>query len=808
MSETLVPVGPELLGLGNYDSFGMAIESVAGNTKGFTVTTTGATYVLYRHGMELYRRIDPATNAIDISNEGKGRLVASLEFSTYVRDLTLDLSNSNRAIIESTTATFDFQSDSFFFVTAKESFSLTHNSLIIDAPYVAPLDPEMWDLDRLWTDGYGGAILASLSEDTKGVVISEAVNSTTVNLSVGDQTAHMAFPAKTYDFEGLYGEDARPFVHFVSNEDYVNFLMGRDAMDQYENSEFGVFVLWNFHYGNGFLPELLEPDGNVLGYNLDNPGLIQDFVATAHDNGFKVISYLYTPSNQGWDFPDEHALAGLHQDISVTLQFMRDFQQEYDLDGWYFDGADVGALIDDYHFIRQVRTDVGADGIIYHHNSVDVWEMEETQDEQVSTDRERRAIMIDVYSNYTLAGETGEAAEINDPNDPFIRYFATGYGLPQAYSTIKLKSDGRTAMSEAEKDRLIGQNLNGCERYLDSIWLNNFKPAYDVRATEYQDLTIEFAPDIRWPLDGGDWFRDAADVNVTNITRNSVTITWTTDADADSTVSLTDSEAWWPVEVLAANVADSDMVTSHQLTISSLNPETIYQFRIRSTNGNTAIPGQIIWGAVGTFTTDSGLPGDVDNDGFVGAEDLVTILSYWGQSGRGWEQGDLTGEGFVGAEDYVVVLSNWGSSAPAEPVSNAISTSAGSEDLMSSTMTLAESAELVGTEEMATMSGSNDPDRRDLANRPSGRGSNSQQAAKGIRVDLVDTLELSVFKAVKPTPENQLLARTPTTVKSSEISGSATAGGSVSSRRLFRSNKLGDDDLLRDLAPLWLLGVE
>ena len=49
------------------------------------------------------------------------------------------------------------------------------------------------------------------------------------------------------------------------------------------------------------------------------------------------------------------------------------------------------------------------------------------------------------------------------------------------------------------------------------------------------------------------------------------------------------------------------------------------------------------------------LPGDVDGDRVVRADDLVAILSSWGQTGATRQQGDLTGDGFVGADDYVEV---------------------------------------------------------------------------------------------------------------------------------------------------------
>lgn len=60
------------------------------------------------------------------------------------------------------------------------------------------------------------------------------------------------------------------------------------------------------------------------------------------------------------------------------------------------------------------------------------------------------------------------------------------------------------------------------------------------------------------------------------------------------------------------------------------------------------------------------LPGDVNGDGFVGADDLVTILTNWGQSGMFRLQGDLDNDGFIGGTDYTEVLTNWGTGTPYE----------------------------------------------------------------------------------------------------------------------------------------------
>ena len=70
--------------------------------------------------------------------------------------------------------------------------------------------------------------------------------------------------------------------------------------------------------------------------------------------------------------------------------------------------------------------------------------------------------------------------------------------------------------------------------------------------------------------------------------------------------------------------------------------------------------------------------GDVTKDGFVGADDLVRILTYWGASGPSvtWDMGDCapyndginTGDHFIGSDDYVEVLTFWGASYPTEPI--------------------------------------------------------------------------------------------------------------------------------------------
>ena len=65
----------------------------------------------------------------------------------------------------------------------------------------------------------------------------------------------------------------------------------------------------------------------------------------------------------------------------------------------------------------------------------------------------------------------------------------------------------------------------------------------------------------------------------------------------------------------------------------------------------------------------SPLGGDLNFDGFVGVDDLNTVLSFWNQSVTPGDRaaGDPSGDGFVGVDDLGLVLVNWNSGLPPRP---------------------------------------------------------------------------------------------------------------------------------------------
>ncbi len=585
---------PYLESLSGEPFFGMEILSVTGNSGMMTIITTGAGYILTRNGMEMWRLIDPATNTYN------SRLVATLNFGEDIGPLSIDNADRRTTVINSDKVVFEFKSDSLFFVNATDSFSYSHNNLINDAPWNRGWEVDDMYRDRMWTDGYGGSLHAYVEGSPSAT---NTTDTTTFMMNNGDSMAHMVFPPKLFDFERLYGEDSRPFVQFVYN--YNNLNRDLNRMDLLKEEGFGVFVLFHDLYYNTdgiyWTPEWLEQ--GYWGLDYSNPALIHEFVDLAHENGFKVTMMMITPPNYNRD----NGIEVWHdQSIEVTEQWMSDIQEEYNLDGWYFDSNPYNFVpmkfIDLYSFIRWVRTNISDDGIIYHHNSRDMW----------SAYRGARAIFVDVYVDYTLTGEHGPEAYVDFMNDPYFRYFTNDYGMSQAIASHK-NNPRFTSIFEEEKNRIIGENLNGAERSYGDAWLSHFKPAYDIRKAEY--LSGEFNPDLDWPIDTvNGWFREPTNIQIIENNATSITVKWETSEPATSDLAWTSNNAWWWYSLWYDNhetvvgpdcgYYDSDLTTKHSVTVDHLIPVPSgrYEFRIRSSNKKD-VPEEIIWGDVFVYST-------------------------------------------------------------------------------------------------------------------------------------------------------------------------------------------------------------
>lgn len=111
-----------------------------------------------------------------------------------------------------------------------------------------------------------------------------------------------------------------------------------------------------------------------------------------------------------------------------------------------------------------------------------------------------------------------------------------------------------------------------------------------------------------------------SNVQVTNITRTTAMITWTTDVAADSSVDYGLSASY------GDTVSNASLVTNHSLTLTGLVPGMTYHYRVSSTNS-----GGMDTEADATFAT-------------IGGSGYAAVSSCYGQ--------DANGEFFVICGDY------------------------------------------------------------------------------------------------------------------------------------------------------------
>jgi predicted lipoprotein with Yx(FWY)xxD motif len=95
----------------------------------------------------------------------------------------------------------------------------------------------------------------------------------------------------------------------------------------------------------------------------------------------------------------------------------------------------------------------------------------------------------------------------------------------------------------------------------------------------------------------------------------------------------------------------------HDLVAGDFNGDGVIDVAMSAEidNGNWSYTGVVII----TGTSDSPqMPGDLNGDGTVGAEDLAILLGSWGPCDGC--PADLNGDGIVDAFDLAQLLGNWG----------------------------------------------------------------------------------------------------------------------------------------------------
>jgi hypothetical protein len=551
----------------------MEVLRVEGDATTVTVTTTGGIFRIERRSILLSRRIDPAINGVN------PRPVSRLDFNTPLGPLAVRSASRREVLLTARPLQILIRCDSLAVLQHEaggvEPLSYRYSSLLADPPWLKGNGA-----DRMWTDGYGGSLHLSVP-GTALRVSNSAPEGMDVTLPPGGSSAASVFPPKRFDFERLYGLSARPHCYFT----YRVRSLAQDVarLDALAQRHFGVICLFAGFYSNDPQyggPRASLPERNAAGrlqYRFGEEAVVQRFIDAARSRGFKVIAYF-----QGTGFRVDR------QPLEETLAFMRAFQRHHRLDGWYFDNADVGPWTATYEFIRRVRRDVGDSGILFHHDSVDVWGGWSGQ----------VMVQVDAYVDYTLKGETGQLAETHSPNDPYFRFYTAGYGISQALASHKILSKGRAAITLAETFRLLGENLHGSPRisaWMLPEWDRSYLPHYEARKREYLRGTLR--PDVRWPVE---WFREISGVQVEWPGPGQAVLRWRTPEPAWSELRLTTSR--YPDFRERPPIRDRAATRRHALVLTGLAPATEFRYAIRCYPAGGRAD-DTVWGRTGSFRT-------------------------------------------------------------------------------------------------------------------------------------------------------------------------------------------------------------
>ncbi len=127
---------------------------------------------------------------------------------------------------------------------------------------------------------------------------------------------------------------------------------------------------------------------------------------------------------------------------------------------------------------------------------------------------------------------------------------------------------------------------------------------------------------------------------------------WATDTDGTLKLIIREGD----VIDISNDPLIEDLRTVSIILSSNINDAGQMAFILRFTDGSSAI----------VVASMDNLPGDLNNDGFVGIDDLDIVLNNWNQSVDFGDEsmGDYNGDGLIGIADLDAVLRHWNTSAP------------------------------------------------------------------------------------------------------------------------------------------------
>jgi len=371
---------------------GMKLESVTRLDDGLAITTTGARVDVHGQRLLLHSRIDAQKGQFVAP-----RLAARLEFDRPVGPWEVQHQDPTRVVLNGAGVLLEIHADSLCLLTAS-----------------APLSYE-WSVPTPaeWAKGSGAN--RHLAWPTGGALHLAGRGQSATDS--GAQTIATVLPAGQ-----TAGLAVLPPRLPLPRQPHPVFLFSSTPLREFPRQipaygarGFGTVVLFHGLFRGG-KSKPLESNGQEY-YAWEHPLAVRACINACHAAGIKVLGYINCPQ---WSRTSDADL----------LNWMEAFAKEWNLDGWYGDNFDRGDWLRTYYFVRNLRQQVGPDGILFHHDSVDVW----------GSWSGCTFHTINSHCNYTFKGETGVLARIDRVDSPYLEYVTHGR-WSGATHTHKLTTD-------------------------------------------------------------------------------------------------------------------------------------------------------------------------------------------------------------------------------------------------------------------------------------------------------------------------------------------------------------------------------
>lgn len=206
-------------------------------------------------------------------------------------------------------------------------------------------------------------------------------------------------------------------------------------------------------------------------------------------------------------------------------------------------------------------------------------------------------------------------------------------GQTNPATPVNSLTDDITALYNAGGRHFLVANLPLLGQTPDNRGTSNEAP-YDARSTQFNSLLWTSLDNLETTLPGAEFFRVDTEALITDAIQNPAAFGFTN-------------------------------VTDPALGLTGIDPDTylFWDGVHPTTQGHQLLADNA---ATVLFDALSTLPGDLDLDGFVGIQDLNTVLTNWNATVTPGNPlfGDPSNDGFVGIEDLNVVLANWNTGTP------------------------------------------------------------------------------------------------------------------------------------------------